>query len=114
MEKRKNSLGDLGAWFAKARAWIKDSKAWQAAAAIFRKWGVQLFGLAAVLAVTAIIAAGTLNRVDKWVQDALFQQRGVPSKDIVLIGIDEETLEELGPYGPTYRNYMAFALEKLA
>ncbi|MBR3105729.1 MAG: SpoIIE family protein phosphatase [Clostridia bacterium] len=68
----------------------------------------------AAAAATALIAFGALYRLDIWVQDWLFQQRGMPSKDIILIGIDEETLAELGPYGPSYRNAMAFALEKLA
>ncbi|MCR4621570.1 MAG: SpoIIE family protein phosphatase [Clostridiales bacterium] len=73
-----------------------------------------LIALAAALAVTAVLFTGVLNRVDKWVQDLLYQRGGVPSGEIVLIGIDEETLEELGPYGPSYRNVMAYALEMLA
>jgi serine phosphatase RsbU (regulator of sigma subunit) len=73
-----------------------------------------LIALVAAMVVTAVLATGVLNRVDKWVQDLLYQQGGVPSNEIVLIGLDEETLEELGPYGPSYRNVMAFALEKLA
>ena len=64
--------------------------------------------------VTGLIAAGTLLRLDRWVQDWLYQRRGVPSPEIVLIGIDEETLAELGPYGPGYRTFMAYALEELA
>ena len=73
-----------------------------------------LIALIAALVVTAVLATGVLNRVDKWVQDLLYQQGGVPSNEIMLIGIDEETLAELGPYGPNYRNFMAYALEKLA
>ena len=73
-----------------------------------------LLPLLAALAVFALIAAGALHRLDRWAQDALYQQRGTPSSQIVLIGIDEETLTELGPYGPNYRTYMAYALEKLA
>ena len=73
-----------------------------------------LIPIAAALAVTAAIAAGTLHRLDRWVQDWLYQQRGTPSGEIVIIGIDEETLSELGPYGPTYRTVAAYALEKLA
>ena len=77
----------------------------------FRKY---LFPLLAVAIVLALIAAGTLHRVDRWTQDWLYQQRGTPSGDIVIIGINEETLAELGPYGPSYRTIMAYALEKLA
>ena len=73
-----------------------------------------LLPLATALAVTALIAAGTLHRLDRWVQDWLYQQRGTPSGEIVIIGIDEETLSELGPYGPSYRAVMAYALDRLA
>ena len=73
-----------------------------------------LYSLIASLAVTALIGAGALKRVDKWAQDSLFQQPGVTSGDIVIIGIDEEALEELGPYQTWDRNVIASALEVLA
>lgn len=79
-----------------------------------KKYRSVLISVLAVIAVTALIAAGSLWRMDRWVQDWLFQQRGVPSDEIVLIGIDEETLAELGPYGPSYRAVIAYALEALA
>ena len=66
------------------------------------------------LLITAIIGAGALKRVDKWVQDTLFQRPGVPSGDIIVIGIDEEAFSELGPYYTWDRNVMASALEALA
>ncbi len=78
-----------------------------------RIWKYLIPLLSAVI-ITVLIALGILWRVDKWTQDWLYQHRGVPSSDIILIGIDEETLSELGPYGPSYRSVMAFALEKLA
>ena len=116
MEKLKKILGDLDAWFARAWARIKNTKAWQAAAAFIRKWGLLLFGLAAVLAVTAVIALGALNRVDKWVQDALFQKKSVATTSIRVVGIDEDTLDAdaLGPYNTWDRNVIAKALETLA
>ena len=73
-----------------------------------------LLPLLAAAAVLALIASGALHRVDRWAQDWMYQQPGVPSSDILIIGIDEETLSELGPYGPAYRGIMAYALEKLA
>ena len=73
-----------------------------------------LYPLLAAIAVLALVGSGALHRLDRWVQDWMYQQGGVPSPDIVLIGIDEETLAELGPYGPGYRSIMAYALEKLA
>ena len=73
-----------------------------------------LFPLLSAAIVFALIAAGTLHRLDRWVQDWFYQQRGTPSGEIIIIGIDEETLSELGPYGPSYRSVMAYALQKLA
>ena len=73
-----------------------------------------LVPILAAAAVFALIAGGALHRLDRWTQDALYQQRGTPSGEIVIIEIDEETLTELGPYGPNYRMYMAYVLEKLA
>ena len=48
-----------------------------------------LMALVATIMVTALLFTGVLNRVDKWVQDLLYQQGGVPSNEIVLIGIDD-------------------------
>ena len=57
-----------------------------------------LYSLIASLAITMLIGAGALKRLDRWAQDSLFQRPGVTSTDIVIIGIDEEALAELGPY----------------
>ena len=68
----------------------------------------------AALLVTLIVAFGALRRVDKWVQDWLFQRPGPTTSDIVVIGIDEDALSRLGPYNTWDRNVMAAALEALA
>ena len=73
-----------------------------------------LIALAAALAVTAIIGWGALYRVDKWVQDWLYQRPGVTSGDIVILGIDEEAIDILGPYNTWDRNVIASVLEALA
>ncbi|MBR3170214.1 MAG: SpoIIE family protein phosphatase [Lachnospiraceae bacterium] len=73
-----------------------------------------LYSLAASALITVIIAAGILERPDRWLQDMLFQHPGVPSRDIVIIGIDEASFEELGPYQTWDRNVIAKALEALA
>ena len=73
--------------------------------------------LAALLAsalIALIVGLGALRRLDRMAQDALFQHPGVTDGSIVIIGIDEETLYELGPYGPSYRQAVAMALEELA
>ena len=73
-----------------------------------------LVALLAAALVTALVAAGVLRRLDRWAQDAVFQHPGVPSGDIVIIGIDETALDILGPYNTWDRNIMASALEALA
>ena len=78
---------------------------------LFRK---VLLPLLAAMIVLVLLSARLLHTPDRWVQDALYQQRGTPSTEIKIIGIDEETLSELGPYGPSYRAIMAYALERLA
>ena len=70
--------------------------------------------LLSALAVVLICAAGALNRPDKWLQDTLYEHPEAVSGDVVIIGIDEKALEELGPYNTWDRNVMAAALEALA
>ncbi len=72
-----------------------------------------VFFLVAVLYTVAVYFK-VLNRVDKWVQDAVFQKPQAISGDVVIIGIDDESLEELGPYNTWDRHIMARALEALA
>lgn len=70
--------------------------------------------LLATILVLLFISSGALNTFDRMTQDALFQRPGTPSDDIIIIGIDSDSLAQLGPYGPSYRTYMAYALQKLA
>ena len=72
-----------------------------------------LYPLIASAVVTALIGAGVLKREDRWAQDWLFQRQGVTASEVVIIGIDEEALEELGPYQTWDRNVMASVLEAL-
>ena len=73
-----------------------------------------LTALVSALAVTVIVGSGALQRVDRWVQDSLYQHSSVTSRDIVIIGIDEDALDLLGPYNTWDRNIMASALEALS
>ena len=60
--------------------------------------GMQIvYALIAAVVVTVLTGAENLRRIDRLAQDALFQQPGVTSSDIVIIGIDEEALADLGP-----------------
>ena len=79
-----------------------------------KKFKTYLVPFACALLVTVLVGAGVLKRVDKWVQDWLFQHPSVTSKDIVIIGIDDEAFDILGPYNTWDRNIIASALEALA
>ncbi|MBQ6589877.1 MAG: adenylate/guanylate cyclase domain-containing protein [Butyrivibrio sp.] len=54
-----------------------------------------------------------VNRADKWIQDSLYQKPQAVSGEVVIIGIDNETIEHFGPYNTWDRNIMASALEAL-
>ena len=69
---------------------------------------------ALALSITLIAGSGSLRRPDKWLQDTLFQTPSVASGDIVIIGIDEKSFAQFGPYMNWDRNIMASALEALA
>ncbi len=74
-----------------------------------------LISVAASLLVTVLIAAGgVLDRIDSWVGDKLYQQPVALDGEIIVIGIDERALEEIGQYNTWDRSIMAMALEKLA
>ena len=73
-----------------------------------------LLALAAALVITALIALGPLHRLDKLAQDQLFQRPGVTDTNILIIGIDEDALDLLGPYNTWDRSVMAQVLEALA
>lgn len=76
-----------------------------------RQW---LISFVAALLVTLVIGTGVIRRIDRWMQDWLYQRPGVTSSDIVIIGIDDEAFEVLGPYNTWDRNIVASALEALA
>lgn len=74
-----------------------------------------IISLLSSLVLTLLIAAGgVLDRVDLWAQDSWFQNDKALDGEIIVIGIDDKSLEELGPYNTWDRTYMAAALEKLA
>lgn len=73
-----------------------------------------IFSAVSASLATILIGAGLLNKPDSWVQDALYQQGGYNSSEIVIIGYDEKALSRFGPYNTWDRNIVASALEKLA
>ena len=48
----------------------------------------------------ALAASGLLDKADWSVSDAWYQSRSTPEEDVVLVGIDERTIQEIGPYQP--------------
>lgn len=70
--------------------------------------------LAIALVYTSVAYLGLFNRIDKWIQDYVFQQPKAVTGNVVVIGIDDESLEELGAYNTWDRSNMAKALEQLA
>ena len=70
--------------------------------------------LASLLVTLLIAAGGVLDKVDLWAQDSWFQSAKALDGEIIVIGIDDKSLEEIGPYNTWDRNVMAAALEKFA
>lgn len=73
-----------------------------------------LISLISAAVLTAAAGSGILKTPDRWVQDTLFQHESVSSSDIIIVGIDEDALADLGPYNTWDRSVMASALERLA
>lgn len=69
--------------------------------------------LSAALVSLLVGAADIARRPDRWVEDALYQQPKALDGKIVVVGIDDRALEEIGPYNTWDRNVMASALEHL-
>lgn len=71
-----------------------------------------LASLLAAAALTAAAGSGWLSSADGAVSDALYQRPAAADGEIVVIGIDQRALDELGPL-PWPRSYMAEAIECL-
>jgi len=67
----------------------------------------------AALAVTAICGSGIISGIDLWAQDSLYQRPEPPSPEIIVVGIDEEDIDNFGPYNSWDRSVMAEVLEAL-
>jgi adenylate cyclase len=70
--------------------------------------------LAAAIMTLLIGVWGVTGDFDRWAQDTLYQQPKALDGEIIVIGIDDKTLDELGPYNNWDRTVMASALERLA
>ena len=72
-----------------------------------------LAALAAAAVMTLLAASGLLDKADWTVSDAWYQSRSAPEEDIVLVGIDQRALDEIGPYQEWGRDIIAMAIEAL-
>lgn len=63
--------------------------------------------------VTALMASGVLDHADLAVSDRFYQRRSASDGEIVLVGIDQKALEDIGPYSQWGREVMAAALAAL-
>lgn len=80
-----------------------------------KKMRAELIAAAALILTVLLIGFfGLINRPDSWVADALYQEPRALDGSIIVIGIDDRALEEIGPYNTWDRNVMASALEALA
>ena len=70
--------------------------------------------LAALLMTLVIGASGLFDKLDNWAQDSWYQSPKALDGQIIVIGIDDKVLDEIGPYNTWDRTVMASALEKLA
>ncbi len=72
-----------------------------------------LAALAAALLLTLLAGLGALDRPDQAAADLLYQRERFSEGNIVLVGIDQRALEELGPYSQWSRDVFARAVEAL-
>ena len=72
-----------------------------------------LYSFVITLVLTLLVMLGVLDWPDQWMQDHLYQKPQYMSGEVLLFGIDEHSLQKLGPYNTWDRHIMARALEAL-
>ncbi|MBO6205572.1 MAG: adenylate/guanylate cyclase domain-containing protein [Lachnospiraceae bacterium] len=72
-----------------------------------------LYSFVITLVLTILVGLGVLDWPDQWMQDHLYQKPQYMSGEVLLFGIDENSLAKLGPYNTWDRHIMARALEAL-
>ncbi|MEY8338257.1 adenylate/guanylate cyclase domain-containing protein [Lachnospiraceae bacterium 62-35] len=76
-------------------------------------WRAVLSALLIAGGLTLPAGLGVLDRADRTASDVLCQQRSASDGKIVIIGIDQRSMEEIGPYDQWERDVMARILEAL-
>ena len=74
---------------------------------------VSLGALALACFMTLLAGLGVLDKADWAASDAWYQSRSAPGEEIVLVGIDQRAVDEIGPYQQWGRDIIAMALEAL-
>ena len=77
------------------------------------KWETALFALAAAGVLTLLAGLGVLKGPDRTASDAFYQSRQAFDGDIILVGIDQRAMEEIGPFTEWGRDVIAMAVEAL-
>lgn len=72
-----------------------------------------IWALAVAGALTLLAGTGLADVPDRAASDAWYQSRQAAEEDIVLVGIDQRALDEIGPYQQWGRDVIAMALEAL-
>lgn len=68
--------------------------------------------VSALFSITAYF--GLYNRLDKWIQDSILLQPKALTGNVVVIGIDDDSIERIGAYNNWDRTVMASALKALS
>ena len=77
------------------------------------KWKTAAAALLAAGVLTLLAGLGVLETPEQTVSDAFYQSRQAFDGDIVLVGIDQRALEEIGPYTEWGRDIIAMAIEAM-
>lgn len=76
-------------------------------------WKAPVCAVLIAAALTGLAALGILKYPDLAASDALYQARSAQDGEIVLVGIDQRAIEEIGPYEEWGRDVMAMVLDTL-
>ncbi len=77
-----------------------------------KKWTRVIVSLVAAVIITGVSALGLLDNAERAACDAFYQKTGMPSEDIIVVGMDQASVDELGPM-PWPRSYMAEVIDIL-
>ena len=76
-------------------------------------WKILFIGITAGLFYFGLCISGIMYAQDAFLADALYQKPSIQQEDIVLINIDQRSLDELGPFGSWGRALMGDVISML-